>query len=308
MARPTRVFASSIFTTPGRYFRKADAYNITLSDGVTVYTWTDYDQDLTWPFTPGPFTFSSLGPRITRTRLSVKNTIEVPELTVKLIALDNDLVNGIGIKQQIHDGYFDRALIQLSRLVIVYTAPPTNNTGIFEIGSIGDVPGGMFTGYIGAAKLSAYGAELTCKGGNVAFNQYSPRNLYQPACMHTFCDAGCTLNPNTYTITNTVGALPSRVKIPWGSVPGSPGNYTQGRLILTSGAASGQRRTVKFSDASGLLLQYPLYNTPAPGDTFSVLEGCDKQYNSGSGQDCTARSNTTHFKGFPFTPQAETAF
>ena len=191
-------------------------------------------------------------------------------------------------------------------LVVVYGAPP-RTPNVYAIGSIGDVPGGMFTGYVSTPKITAYGAEITVKGGNVAFNQYAPRNIFQPQCIHTFCDSGCTLNAATYTITATVGASPTKSKIPWGSVPASPGKYTSGKILMTSGAASGQRRTVKMSDSTGLLLQYPFYNVPAPGDTFSVLEGCDKQYNSASGQDCTVRSNTVNFRGYPFTPTAETA-
>jgi uncharacterized phage protein (TIGR02218 family) len=294
------VLFSSYVNTPSYISKKADLFLITLADGVTTYKWTDYDTDITYIFD----TYVAQGPLLKRTRLTVNNTCEVPELTLSLAALDTDFVGGLNVKQQIHNGFFDGATVQLSRAVILYGI----NNNLLTVNMIGAYPGGMFSGKIGPIKVTAMGAELTVKGGNVVFNQYAPRNTYQLPCMHTFCDAGCTLSATTYTATNTVGASPTTLLIPWGTVPGSPGVYTYGRVIMTSGAALGQRRSVKFSSAAGLMLQYPLYNVPAPGDTFSVLEGCDKQFNSGSGQDCTARSNTQHYRGFPYVPPSETAF
>ena len=71
---------------------------------------------------------------------------------------------------------------------------------------------------------------------------------------------------------------------------------------MTGGPASGGRRTIAAADASGLSLSYPLYGVPGPGDTFSAFQGCDKSFNSGSGQSCTARANTGNYRGFEFVP------
>jgi hypothetical protein len=285
----------------------ADLYTITLNDGSTVYRWTDFDQTLTYAY--GGQVFLAQGPLLHRSRLGVKNTVEVPELTIKLAALDTDFIGGLSVKTQIHNGYFDGATVALDR---IYMTTPGDTTlgvvGAYTSGSPLLLPGGMFSGRMSGAKITAVGAELTVKGANVLMNQMIPRNLYQLPCLHTFCDAGCTLVKATYTTTNTVGASPTVMLIPWGSVPGTPSIYTLGKITFTSGPAIGQIRTIKNASAAGLLLQYPLYNLPIAGDTFSVLQGCDKTYNSGSGQSCSDRSNTQHFRGFPFIPTSETAF
>lgn len=281
--------------------RPIDLYLITLADGVTKYYWSSYDKMLVVGSPPD--TYLPQGPFIKRTKLSVKNTVEIPELGIEIYASDSHFIGGIAVKQQIHNGYFDGATVQLSRLVLLFD----QSGNLVGSGNIGAYPGGMFTGKMGPAKLTAVGASFTVKAATVVFNQYVPKNTYQLQCVHTFCDTLCTLSAATYTITNTVGASPTRLLIPWGTAPGSPGKYSNGVLTMTSGAAVGQKRTVKFASASGLMLQYPLYNTPASGDAFSVIEGCTKNESDGSGQDCTARSNTQHFRGFPFVPTGENA-
>jgi uncharacterized phage protein (TIGR02218 family) len=289
--RPIPGALQSFLLSRQPYYR-ADLYTITLVDGVTNSYWTDCVQSLT----VGGNVYTALGARLERTRLSVKNTVEVPELVIKVGATDADTIGGVGFKQQMHNGYFDGATVSLSRVFM----PTMGDT------SLGSVL--LFAGRMSQVKVTALGGEFTVKGANVLMNQYVPRNVYQVPCIHAFCDAGCTLAAATYTTSQTVGTGPTRYKLPWGTVPAKPNIYTSGVITMTSGAANGQQRTVKFADSSGLTLQYPLYNTPSAGDTFSAFQGCDKSYNSGSGQSCTDRSNTQHFRGFPFVPPGETAF
>jgi hypothetical protein len=288
-------------------FYKADLFTVTLLNG-TIYRWTDFDQDIHFSGSGGaPYLFLAQGPCLQRTTLGVKNTVQVPELIVKLSALDTDFVGGLGIKTQLHNGYFDGAMVSLDRCFM----PPPLGQPVTASGVIGgngfDPTGGLFSGRMSQAKITAVGAELTVKGANVLMNQYVPRNSYQVPCLHTFCDAGCTLLASAFTTTNTAGAGSTRALVKWGTVPGTPSNYTFGKLTMTSGAATGQVRTIKSSSAAGIVLQYPLYNVPAPGDAYSVLKGCSKGFNDGSGQDCTAHANTQNFRGYPFVPTADNA-
>jgi len=264
---------------------KADLFTFTFKDGSINY-WTSFDQNVIY----GGTTWVAQGLLLQRSSLSVKNTIEVPELQIALFALDTDFVGGLQVKTALHNGQFDGATVALDRAFM-----PT--PGDMSLGQ----PVNLFTGQMSKADITAVGATLTIKGANVRMNQSAPRNQYQKPCIHTFCDAGCGLNPATFTITNTVGASPSVSLIPWGSVPGTPANYTLGKLTMTSGSASGQVRTVKFADASGLQLVYPLYDLPIAGDTFSVLEGDDRTQTT-----CNTRfANLGKFRGFPYIPQAE---
>lgn len=289
-------------------FYKADLFTITLAD-TSVYRWTDFDKDILLALAPTATPlFLAQGPCLQRSSLGVKNTVEVPELVITLSALDTDFVGGLNIKTQLHNGIFDGATVALDRC---FFAGPLGNSPIRTTGVIGGdgihPTGGLFSGRMSQAKITAIGAELTVKGANILMNQYVPRNAYQVPCLHTFCDVGCTLSAATFTSANSAAAGSTRFIVQWGSVPGTPSNYTFGKLTMTSGAASGQTRTIKSASAAGIVLQYPLYNTPAPGDTFNVMKGCSKGLNDGSGQNCTTYANTQNYRGFPYTPTADNA-
>ncbi len=151
-------------------------------------------------------------------------------------------------------------------------------------------------------------ATITAKGKNNRLDQYVPRNLYQVGCNHAFCDAGCTLSRASFTSNFTVGGSPTSIFVPWASAPGTPALYIGGTLAVTSGAGAGQRRTISGANAFGVDLAYPLSVLPAAGDAFTAFEACDKSFNSGSGQSCTDRSNTQHYRGFEFIPPPNAAY
>src|SRR5258708_31682266 len=89
---------------------KADLFTITLLGG-TIYRWTDFDRDIRLVVFSTTYPFLAQGPLLQRSRLGVKNTVQVPELIIKLSALDTDFVGGLGIKTQLHNGYFDGATV-----------------------------------------------------------------------------------------------------------------------------------------------------------------------------------------------------
>lgn len=169
----------------------------------------------------------------------------------------------------------------------------------------------LFGGKVANIDIDGNSAIINIKGKSTLLDQSAPRNVYQLGCMHAFCDAGCTLGRSTYTAAGLQcgSAGLSRTFIPWnGTPPPNPSNYRYGTITMKSGACSGQSRTVRKGDSTGLTLTHPLIGTPNALDYFDVFQGCDKQLNSGSGQDCTARSNTQHWRAFPYVPPADTAF
>lgn len=267
----------------------ADLFTVTLLGG-SVYYWSTFDQSVTVV----GHTFVAFGKLMQRNSLSIRNTVEVPEMELTLLAGALDLINGNAIKQQILAGAFDGATVRMERLFM-----PT--VGDVSLGTVA-----LFSGRMSDCKVSAQSVIITVKGDNVLMNQYAPKNVYQLLCLHSFCDAGCTLSEAANTTSNTVGASPTTQLIPWGSVPGSPSIYGLGKITFLSGIAAGQVRTVRSADASGIVLIYPLDDAPAPGDNFKILKGCDKTEATGSGQDCTAYANTQHYRGFRFIPPPET--
>lgn len=273
---------------------KADLFIFVLADGTTYY-WTSYTQDLLFEGN----VYSSRSPWLNRTKWNVGNTMEVPTMTVIIRALNTSFAGGASIKRQIINGLLDGATFTLIR---VFMPTPGDVTTL----------GGMtlFSGVTADAKVLGTRAEITCKGKNNLLAQYAPRNVYQVTCLHAFCDAGCTLNRATFTTPFTVGTSGlSALFIPWdGSPPSNFALYKQGTLTMTSGDAAGSQRTIIDSESDGLTLSYPLDEVPAPGDTFTAFEGCDKTKDSGSGQSCTDRANTQNFFAVPFLPPPNSAY
>ena len=146
--------------------------------------------------------------------------------------------------------------------------------------TLGALP--LFQGKAGAIDLDGVTASLTIKGKVNDLDQYAPRNLYRISCNHAFCDTGCTLSRASVTAHFTVGAGPSAAFIPWASAPTNAAAFQNGRLVITSGASAGSRRSIAQATSAGLALSYPLATLPAPGDTFNAQQGCDKTLNSGS--------------------------
>ena len=269
----------------------ADLFTLTLIGGTPVYRWTSTDVSVTY----GGNTWLAQSPNLARSSISVRNTVEVPELKVILSALDDDFVGGSNIKQLIHEGALDGARLKLERLVM----PTPGNT------SLGP-PTVMFDGRVGQVQITATGAVIQVKGDVVVMNQYAPRNIFQASCQWAFCDAGCTLNAATYTWNFTVSGTGSTISfVTWEFAPTNPSMFVYGKLTMTSGVNAGQVRNVRAWDATGLFVSYPFFNVPQAGDTWSALMGCNKLFGPASGQACADYGNTQHFRGFPYVPGPE---
>jgi len=272
-----------------------ELFSHTLANG-TVYRWTSFNQSLA--VSGNTWTASVDGaPLITRNRFGVKNTVEVPEFEIRLGCSDTLLGN---LKTQIHDGLWDGARIEMDR---VFMPSPGDTQFGYVL---------LFNGRASSVVIDAEGVTLTCKGDNVLMNQQAPRNLYQTNCLHTFCDANCALAESAYTFTSqAAGAGSDAGSIAWNTPSGYlPSDFINAKVTMTSGAANGQIRTVRYASSTSLALTYPLYDAPAAGNTFNILVGCVKQQT-----DCQNRKpiaggmvdNIQHFRGYPYVPPAEIA-
>jgi len=272
----------------------ADLFKFTLNNG-TIYTWTSYDEDLL----VGGFTYSALGPLIDRTKFGVKNTIEVPEMEIKIFSSGADLPDGSNLKLLVHNGLFDYSSILLSRL---FMATPGDTT----LGAVD-----IFSGNAASVDIDALSITVTVKGANVMLEQYMPRNRFTLGCTHALFDGNCAPNPGASgggpsraanTNSNSVGAGSTRSAINFGAAaPPTPGNLALGYITFTSGTSAGIKRTISGASSAGVTLSYPLYETPAEGDTFTVTYGCDHTRGANG---CAFFNNLVHFRGFPWVPPA----
>lgn len=265
-------------------FWQADLFTFTLASG-TVYRWTTSDRDIS---VAGAI-WSAVGPVLTRTGWSVKNTMTIASMTLKLFSTGTDF-GGINIKSAIHNGLLDGAVVSLRRVIM-----PT-----FGDTSLGPVD--IFTSRVSTVTVTALGADIVVKGGNVALQQYAPKNTYQLGCIHALYNAGCTLVRTAHQETHTVTTA-STIVVQLSSPSIDPALFLHGTVLVTSGAAAGSLRTIKSVSSSGVGLAYPLYVAPQLGDTAVLTQGCNHSLAR-----CSVFGNTAHYRGFPFIPPVETAF
>jgi uncharacterized phage protein (TIGR02218 family) len=285
--RPCNVTLAAALAAGDVLMRRAEAYKITTKLG-TIFRWSTYDKKIP----NGLDTYTAQGPFLKRSSWKLTNTMQVPSMTMKLSSLNQSFNGGASLIGQITQGLLDGASVVMTEIYMDAT--------VDAVSVIGDIV--IFGGRVSVASTDGLTATIQVKGANNRLDQYAPRRLYQVGCNNTFCDAGCTLLRASFTSSFTVGASPTRLFVPWASPPGTPSQFVLGTLTMTSGAASGESVTVGAADASGCTLVFPLYAAPAPGDTFTVFQGCDKTIAT-----CTGRSNNQNGLWFPFIPPAETA-
>jgi uncharacterized phage protein (TIGR02218 family) len=83
------------------------------------------------------------------------------------------------------------------------------------------------------------------------------------------------------------------------------GFFTLGVITFTSGANSGLSYVIQDYENPGsggvITLVRGMLATPAPGDTFTIVAGCDKAYET-----CINKfSNLANFAGAPWVPTPE---
>lgn len=285
--------------SPG--FWSADLFSIGVANGTsspnipvgTVFNWTSTDAPITLDGT----VWQAAGPRLTRSRLSMRNTLEVPELEIDIGADIADLLGGVSVMAFLNNGGFDAARVTLRRAFMPGPAQP----------AFGAVT--LFVGRVSTATAARGAAQLTVKGDSLLLDMKTPRNLYQASCIHTLYDAGCAVLRDRFSWSNRVGTGADVFRIPPAMPlatmgPGvDPAAFAQGSVTFTGGVCSGQSRGVRAVDGGALLLASALDALPAPGDPFTVRYGCDH-----TAATCAARfNNIANHRAFPYIPVAETS-
>ncbi len=271
-------------------------YQFTTIAGNNDYI-TDLDVDVTWN---GQLWRAGLI-RIEGLRRKTSVGLEVDEQSVKIYALPSETLFGANFLAAAENGLLDGC--QITRYRAVWTV----NTGNL----LADVFAGtpqvwvMFTGY--TSKIEKGGMthlEMKVKSPLVKLEVNMPRNYYQPGCLWTLFDAGCTLNKAAFAVYGVVGPGVNSTTVPVvggvSRVTGADGlpYYAQGRILFISGVNDGLLTLMTSNDASNLYLLYPLNAPPQIGDNFIYYPGCSKAHIT-----CQAKfNNAIHFRGFDLVP------
>lgn len=266
-------------------FVMADLLTLTTVGG-TVYRYTSHDRDVTY----GGNTFSTDDVRFTRGRTRLVIGVEVDELDLTFYAKSNNLLGGVPFLHAVHNRALDGAEVLLDRAFAPSWSAPITGTLI------------MFGGRCGPFELGrAGGARVKVKSDLELLNVKIPRNVYQPACLHTLYDTGCGLSKAAFAAATTAASGSTKQVLNCGLAQATA-YFDQGTVTFTSGANNGVTRNVKSYTPGVVTLSYPLPATPAIGDGFTAYPGCDKKKAT-----CNDKfANLANFRGFPYVPVPET--
>jgi len=266
-------------------FRMADLFTFTLVSG-EVLRYTSWDRDVFYQKDSN--LYLSLGPLIERTAVRTVIGVEVDTMDVSVHPSPGDQINGRGFAAAAARGALDGAEFLLERVFLddasVVIGGYTNFCGL--VGDIDIVRSTV------QARIDSYLSLL---------NVNLPRNLYQPACLHTLYDAGCAVSRAANGVAGAVASGTTTTLIKCGLAQDSA-YFNLGYIRFDSGDLAGTRRTVKSYTPGNVRLLTPLPFAPAIGDTFTAYPGCDKTQAT-----CTAKfSNLANFRGMPYVPVPET--
>jgi uncharacterized phage protein (TIGR02218 family) len=268
----------------GQSFLIADLYTFTLVNTV-VARYAVSDTDLTF----GGNLFSATTVNITRGKIKTVIGVQVDTLDITISARIEHLLNGTPFLTACQQGALDGARVKVER---VFMPTPGDTT---TYGSIL-----LFTGRVASMDFGRSQVQMTVNSDLELLNVKLPRNLFQPGCINTLYDGGCTLVQATFGTASTVLTGGDNDTILCGLAQAND-YFTHGTIKMTSGALNGVTATIKQYTVGHIELLVPMIAAPAIGDTFTAYAGCDKQKNT-----CNSKfANLLHFRGSPYIPTPE---
>jgi len=254
------------------------AWKLIRRDG-TVLGFTDHDHDLAF----GSTTFLAAS-GYQASDCDDANGLSAPSSDVAG-ALTSDVIS----ETDIAAGKYDGARVEL---YLVNWAQPSQHIRlkVLEIGEI-------------TRTSSHFRAEL--RGLAHRLSQTRGR-IYARRCDAAFGDSRCGKNAAAFTLFGAILSAPDATRA---SVSGleahAGGTFRYGLLTFTSGVNDGISTDIENhvrSDGSVTLIFWlPLPARPSPGDTFTIVAGCDKSFAT-----CKAKfANGSNFRGFPHVPGAD---
>ena len=292
------------FLANNRNCLKADLFLIVLPTGQTLAA-TNGQWDITVPSGTGgwagdttTFSATSYG-TASRGAITTEAGFALSANTMGLTLVPKKTTQypgtNVGILSAALNGLFDAAQIS------VYTAYMPHD-------GYGDVSNGIETKFVGTitkiTKITRLSVEFDCADALMLLNLKVPTRLLQANCMWGFCDSNCSLDINTYTQAFTAQAGSSQLALsPVTPFTQADGWATQGVVKCTAGANKGLSQAVQNHTGGVLQLLAPFLLPVAPGDTFTVIAGCDKTLTACKTRQTAAGAavdNSLYFGGMPF--------
>lgn len=249
----------------------ATCWSIKRKDGTTLY-FTEHDRDLV---VDGNTYVAALG--MSPTAVSSQSGLAVDNLEFEGMLSAEAITEA-----DILSGRYDHAKISI--FMVNYADPAMGKLSL-KTGWLGEVTlqGGQFV-----AELRGLSSRLQQVIGDV----------YTSYCRAALGDARCGVNLATYTVTGTVTAVEAAHAFTDSSKTQPNDYFSGGKITFTSGANAGQSMEVRQFSAGRFGLFLPMPSAITVGNTFTVVAGCDKLFDT-----CVSRfNNAVNFRGEPHVP------
>ena len=273
----------------GEQFMMADLYTFTLVGGATVLRYSAAQT----PIVANGYVFAT-GPKFERSKTKVVIGTQVDELDIKIYPETTDLVGTTPFLEAAWQGQFDGALLQLERAFMGAGG-----------GGYGDTSAGtviLFSGRISDIDCSRTSIDMKCRSHLELLNIQMPRRLWQSSCTHSFGDAMCQFNRQSFALIFPAGSGSTTTVIQ--GAPTTPTPYTQGTIVGVTGGNAGYSRTISsFVSGGSVTIKLAFLSPVAVGDQFQLLPGCDRTLATCA----NVFNNAGHFGGCPYIPTPETA-
>jgi hypothetical protein len=289
----------------GQYLQ-LDLYKFSFVTG-SVLTVTDAD----FPVTVGSTVYQG-GLIFNRGKITQTNDLSVQSMDLTVSPQFDypagvPTVSGVPFLAAVRSLFFDAATVTYYRC---YLPIPS---GYWAPDFVTYPPIPWFTGIVSDASAGRQSAKLSISNTLELLNVQMPRNLVQTGCLHVLFDAGCGLSKAAFTIAGAVVAGTNGVLSFNTNLTQVDNYFSLGTITFTSGALSGQARTVRASVNSGgkVTVFMPYGSAPAVGDTFNIVPGCDKLQSTCSNNNPAigpAYNNLLRFRGYPNVPVPETPY
>lgn len=203
-------------------------------------------------------------------------------------ALSSDVID----EKDISTGKYDRARVEV--FMVNWAAPAEHiKFKVLEIGEITRSQGHF------KAELRGLAHKLSQTRGRI----------YSRRCDAAFGDIRCGKNADAYKTTGAIVAAPDASRATVSGLDGfAAGYFRYGVLTFTSGENDGVVTDIESHVRSGgdvmLTFWLPLPARLGAGDTFTIVAGCDKSFET-----CKAKfDNVANFRGFPHMPGSDFAY
>jgi uncharacterized phage protein (TIGR02218 family) len=238
----------------------------------TVMGFTDHDRDITFD----AITYHA-ATGFTPTAVQSNDSLAVDNLDIEGL-----LTSGSLTEADILAGLYDHAAIEV---FLVNWADLTQGRLVLHTGWLGEV----------TLKRNRFVAEMRGLSQPLATTL---GEVYSPSCRAQFGDARCKVDLASRTVTGSATSASGRQLFYDTARMESAGLFTFGTITFTGGANNGLRMEVKEYTPGALVLALPMPYTIAPGDTYSLTQGCDKTFATC----CSRFDNAVNFRGEPDVP------